>query len=708
MKFLNVKYHNYRCFKDIELNFNTTSAKNIALIVAPNGGGKTEMLFSFWWVLYNFDFSSLKGKENTAYSLNSTLYHRLTISEEDRSEECWVEICFEHEDIPYTLRRSELFTKSRQGISSTQKVSLSFVDSNGESSVPIEDKDLVDRRLSQIIPKKILSGIIFDGERMKQLSSEDDNSRNAVEGVIRHITNEELFELCRGQFANIIEDIANELRRLRRKNGGVDVDLDTITNLTNQIEISEKAKKADEIKLESKKRTLKDTEKELRDISLELSRNQDSKYYEGLRTEYSNEKRKRRSQLEADIDTFYKDLLYGYLLISDKLIEDVTKYLDEDKDSDRTPLGLTVDAVDSILQMPECICGHPITSAERERLLALRAKLPPININSTVRQMIKTANDSKESAAKLLERSFNKVSDEERDINELTTKIAEVSEQITAGAPGTIQDLERRRDEAVVLKKKLEEGISKHEESIAGYNKRIADLVEDREVKTRARGVSEKLTNKDAFIRRCMAALTEIDEYNKKVSLQRINNRIEECYRTLSQDYIDGKRLYIIQFDKDKKYRMVTYSQKSYEDRYKTYKDDGTYDAWEAAGKDDEQIKESIIMKIIGSNSTGQGKINTLAFAKAILDYSRERRDEDSTEVSRSYPFLIDSPFTELSDGNLKMSSTNIHTFADQIILMISNESLAGVQETLEPYVSVKYEIIGNAGENNSTLKPNE
>ena len=204
MKILSIQYNNYRCFRDMRLSFDTSREKNIALIVAPNGGGKTEMLFSFWWVLYGFDFASLKGKESTPYSLNSGLYHELAISKVERSETCWVELKFDHEGVVYTIKRDEKFVKAKNGITSSQTVELSHVESNGEDSIPLTDPEAVDRRLSQIIPKKILSGIIFDGERMKQLSSEDDNSKNAVEGVIRHITNEELFELCKGQLSNII------------------------------------------------------------------------------------------------------------------------------------------------------------------------------------------------------------------------------------------------------------------------------------------------------------------------------------------------------------------------------------------------------------------------------------------------------------------------------------------------------------------------
>lgn len=47
MKIKRIKYKNYRCFLDAEVVFETTKSKNIALLVGPNGSGKTEMLFSF-------------------------------------------------------------------------------------------------------------------------------------------------------------------------------------------------------------------------------------------------------------------------------------------------------------------------------------------------------------------------------------------------------------------------------------------------------------------------------------------------------------------------------------------------------------------------------------------------------------------------------------------------------------------------------------
>ena len=696
MKILSIQYNNYRCFRDMRLSFDTSREKNIALIVAPNGGGKTEMLFSFWWVLYGFDFASLKGKESTPYSLNSGLYHELAISKVERSETCWVELKFDHEGVVYTIKRDEKFVKAKNGITSSQTVELSHVESNGEDSIPLTDPEAVDRRLSQIIPKKILSGIIFDGERMKQLSSEDDNSKNAVEGVIRHITNEELFELCKGQLSNITLDINNELRRLGRESGGVDLEV-----LTNRIQKEEDAKETEELSRAAKKQSQEENDRVLHEISLELSRHHDSKVYEERRKALKKDLDESRPRLESDIDIFYKDLLNGYQLIADKLLSDV----EEDVLHDKTPLGLTVEAVNSILEMPTCICGHPLTEREKENLRALRTKLPPVNINSTVRQMLHYARESVDSTKTTLGRSYKEVKEEEGQINKLIQEIAEISTLITAGASDAIKDLEKRNNEAVILKAKLEKEISQHEKNIEEYGKRIDKLVEQRKTASKSKGASEKLTRKDEYIRKCLSALNAIDEFNKKNSLRLINERINECYRQLSQDYVDGKRLYIVQFDKKEMYRMVTYSQKRFDDFLKKYTEDGTVATWYHLNKTDEEIKEIIILNIKDSNSTGQGKINTLAFAKAILDYSREERSADSTEISRSYPFLIDSPFTELSDGNLQQSSAAIHSFADQIILLISNESLSGVQDNLEQYVSQTYEIIGNAGDNNSTLK---
>ena len=177
MKFLRIKYSNYRCFRDVEVFFDTNAEKNISLVIAPNGGGKTEMLFSFWWVLYGFDFEDLKGKDATPYSLNSKLYLDVKNSKTDNAT-CSVELEFESENIIYTMKRSEVFSKHRNGsVASESFVEFYNINPNGTSTTPLRDKEQVKNQLTRIIPVSILYGIIFDGERMKQLASKDENSQ---------------------------------------------------------------------------------------------------------------------------------------------------------------------------------------------------------------------------------------------------------------------------------------------------------------------------------------------------------------------------------------------------------------------------------------------------------------------------------------------------------------------------------------------------
>ncbi len=68
MRFRKIKFNNYRCFLNGELEFAETGDKNINLILGNNGAGKTEVLFAFWWLLYGFNFRQLKNKEATPYT----------------------------------------------------------------------------------------------------------------------------------------------------------------------------------------------------------------------------------------------------------------------------------------------------------------------------------------------------------------------------------------------------------------------------------------------------------------------------------------------------------------------------------------------------------------------------------------------------------------------------------------------------------------
>lgn len=698
MTIKSIRYDNYRCFKNISLNFDTKPGKNIFMVIAPNGGGKTEMLFSFQWVLYGFDFSKLNAKESTPYSLNSTLYQNLQEGLAGDSRSCSVELTFEANGKTYNVKRTETFKRKYKSndIWSEQSVELSYTNEAGVKSLAEKDPDVVREHLSRIIPPNILQGIIFDGERMKRLSQVTDESKEAVEGVIKQITNEDLFERCRTEFRSLLKENSKAIKLIGKKSGmssieetesKIQSDLDDIENKTRTLNVFKYEKDSLVIRLE--------------EIHSELAGIEESRRYEDERTRLRKELDDKENELNQYFEYLFEDLDDGYLLISDQLFDDVDSLLN---DYD-IPAGLTVSAVRNILLREKCICGHPFTQESRDLLEDLIKKLPPDNINSAIGEMVRNARLEQKSLKTNLGRTYKEIHNREKSINEIKEKISNISALITEGASDTIRALEKENQEKTKRLGIVESSIDRLESEIEDLKKEIVVLKKERDAGSKMVGTMKALLAREDFMNKCLTALDAIDEYNKMISLQDINTRINDAYKLLSEDYVNGRRLYIVQFNKKTKYRMASYMEDKYNQVFLRMSADNGLAAYQAAGMTLPEIQEDAILKVLESNSTGQAKINTLAFAKAILDYSRAERSEDSTEISRSYPFLIDSPFTELSDGNLHQSADSIHQFAEQVILMISKESLDSVNEQLQPYIGAVVELQKSVNDSFSTIK---
>lgn len=695
MKFLRIKYSNYRCFRDVEVFFDTDTDKNISLVVAPNGGGKTEMLFSFWWALYGFGFEDLKGKDATPYSLNSRLYLDV-MNHTKESATCFVELDFEADGIVYTMKRSEVFSIHRNGsMKSEQFVEFYNVNPNGTSTTPLRDKEQVKNQLTRIIPVSILHGIIFDGERMKQLASKDEDSKKAIEGIIRLITNEELFNLCMGELGELSKTIGRQKTQLAKNAKNT-----TLAQIEDEIARLKEELRTDDIKLKSNRDRLEEVKNELDNVSRELRQHRESRDFENQRTRLKKELEARNRDLSSAIEDFYKSLSDGYILICDKLFSDV-KYSLEQYD---IPVGLTVEAVRSILNRPTCICGHAVGPDEIERMNRLIQTLPPDNINSTIHEMVRQAKLSQDKDRQILDKSYDRLDEIEDEISSLKKEIALISTQISANAPQLIKDLETRYNKLVVEQSDLEREIERLRLQIIDNNNRITQLEKNKASANTMSDAYNQLERKDQFIQKCLRAFKEIDEYNKVLSLKSINEKIDHAYASLSEDYSRGRRVCIGQFSADLKYRILSYYLSDYDSTYAILKDNGTIAALKTKGLREDEIKEYVISQAKTSSSTGQSKINTLAFAKAILDYSNEERDEDSTEVSRDYPFLIDSPFTELANDNLEHSADNIHLFSGQIILLISEESYERTKTKILPHVKSKVTLAKQEGESYSFI----
>ena len=688
MKINYIKYHNYRCFKDVTIRFDTTEQKNISLVLGVNGSGKTEMLFSFQWVLYGFDFSSMREKEETPYSLNSTLHHRLEVNRHANSEECWVELSFTNKSTEYFVKRTETFMRLNDKINTNTKVELSYNKPNGERTAPETNKELIEELLSRIIPKSILEGITFDGERMKKLNIVGDQSKETIKNVISLVTNEKLFELCSEEIKDIKSGIRKERMQINKNSGNV-----TAEELEQEIENLEETLEDKDIELKGILKNQENVEAKLEEISLQLSQLEDAAKLEQKRKGLEKDLATAKKHFEQNTDQFFKRLLDGYALVTDKLVDDVKSSI-ENVD---VPAGLTVEAVKSILKRPKCICGCDMNDDIVKHLTEMIAALPPDNISSTLLYMANQFDGEKKRAKKLLKESYKAMKDCEDEVAKIKVELSEISSSLVSNVSDTIKQLETKRREQNELMGRLKENEDRCRAMIDKSSKRLKDAQKELEEVSGNQDQIKVLDAEQNVLELFMNALVKIGERNSELSLESINSYLTKAYSLLSED--TGRRIYLCQHGKKDKYRLVTYVKSKYDELRSSWINSGRIKTLEDDGLSESEIHERVVLEVVEGKSTGQSKVNSLAFAKAVLDYSNEDRTSDKLKVSHDYPFLIDSPFTELSGENPANVAQYMHTFANQVILMADEISYGGVKNWVAPSVCTKTELLKNKEE---------
>lgn len=602
MKINYIKYHNYRCFKNVTIKFHTTREKNISLVMGVNGSGKTEMLFSFQWVLYGFNFKSMREKEETPYSLHSSLYHKLEVDPHFNSVDCWVELSFTNKETEYFMKRTERFMRLNDKIPEPLvKVELSHTLPNGERTVPETNKEIVEELLSRIIPKSILEGITFDGERMKKLNMVGDQSIETIKNVISLVTNEKLFSLCLGEIKDVKEDIRKEKLRINRQTGNASAE-----ELENEIEELEDTIDNCAIALHGIGVSQDKVNRELDRISDLLLELEEAGKQEQKRKGLEKDLASAKKRFDQSLERFYNKLSDGYSLVTSQLVSDVKESL-ENID---VPAGLTVEAVKSILKRPKCICGCDMNDDIIKHLNDMLSTLPPDNIGSTLLYMANQFKGEEKRTKKDLKELYETMKENEEEVARIKSQLSEISQSLAANVSEEIRDLEEKR--VIYIERR---GSIKHDEEACKLEKeraekRLKEAKNELQVASGNQGQLKSLTAQQDLLDLFKTAIEKIDERNRELSLSSINEYLSKAYSLLSED--TGRRIYLCQHGKNDKYRLVTYVKSQYDEIRVRWTNSGKLKTLQDEGLSDSEIHEKIIIKSLEGKSTGQSKLTHL------------------------------------------------------------------------------------------------
>ena len=694
MRFKKIKFDNYRCFLNGEIEFQEKDGKNINLILGNNGAGKTEVLFAFWWLLYGFNFKQLKNKEATPYALNFSLYKSIQDGKRD-SAICSVEAEIEDGETTYIVNRTAKYEKKHSTIAVTESQSIRYYKDNYELSLPVRDEAEVNKILTRIIPKPILNGIVFDGERMKQLSSLDDSSVKAIAGVINDITKVELVEQCHLTFEQVQNAINKKAKQIAKQKGNISLNalIGEIDDLQSEVN-KDRSDRQDCIE------KIADLKLQSRELSLQLDDIKEARLLEKQRREARAELEQEEERKANAIHSFTTSIADGYLASCEQLFSDVEQLLVEYD----VPADLTVPAAKNILARPRCICGHAWTEEMIAELNSLIRKLPPDNINSAMGEKVHQLRVASGDKRKAVKNDFDSLNESNEKIKQLKDRIASLSTQITKSGSEAAEEIETRYQ-------KLQDEIIRLSANVQNIESRLPAMDKELESKKKlkaalSQGEEDTVTieKESAFVEKCLIALEKIKGANRITALKQINMRLQEAYKMLSDDYDLGRRIYIVQYDQVSMFQIITYFENQYQDTLRNMQNKGTVASLKAMGQSDEEIQETAILSCAQPNSTGQSKMNTLAFVKAILDFANEPQSGGIFEMTKAYPLLIDAPFGDIFDKNLEKSAMSLHAFTHQIILMLAKDSYRDVEKYVSPYVSTVHFFEKEPNEDHSII----
>ena len=706
MIFESIEFFQYRCFMDGRIKFceKNGDTRSINLILAENGGGKTELLFAFSWVLYDFDFTTLQNKEDTPYSLNSEMYRKLEKSLEECSDNCWVKLVFSHGGKIYTLKKTEHYEKVNGYSSLKRKVETEIFikNENGVTEPPLKDQNYIAKILTEVIPLKVLNGIIFDGERMQKLSSSDERSVEGVKGVIFDVTNQEKLEYLLEIITAVEKKINKSLSIVSKSMGSLE--LDTISN---QIESLENKIQSNENRLQEARDELKVCDAELDRISLELKKHAETKDLENKRIQAQNNLDNANNQIKKEIEAFTGEFnTFAFTLICDDILDDCQEMIDNFD----IPCGLTTQAVESILKSEKCICGVDLSSDRIEALNQLIDFLPPGNLNSALLEQIHGLKSINKKTKSNLKKHRLEIKNLDLELVKYNDNIVHYRSLISESGLKDSQKLEDKRKLVYSKKAELDKETRDLPDEIEADKITAKYLREKKNSLIEMSEVGEKLAEKWKFINKSKEATGRLRDELQSIALQQINEMLKESYKQIAEYSEKGRDVHLIHsINVDKiKYRVVNYYADSLSNNFKNTN-------WEKLCKkyklnyntlSEAQKRELVILENAVSKSTGQSKTIAIAFAKAILDYSCSKK-EDEIQGEKFYPFLIDSPFGDLSGDNLFNSAQKLHSFSNQVILMISPDSYNVVKAYVEPHVISSYKIAKIPSKNQSVIGVN-
>lgn len=635
MKLREIELKNFRQFYGTQkVRFSTDVNKNVTLIHAENGTGKTAFLNAILWCFFE------QVTEN--FPAPSKLINKIAKSEGQTSYSVSIE--FEDED-----GKVYKVIRSRDSLSDA-KFRLFRID-----GYEYEEVTNPDSFINSVIPKDISKYFFFQGEGIGRMSGAKSGSK--VKHAVREILGFTIAEKA-------IEDLKGEKRGYQKRLSAADKGGE-IAKIQDEIRKLEEDIDRNDGHLLQASEAIQAFETKIDNINKQLERSNSSVVRElnsrrvGLERQLRNEQSRLEESEKGRIDLIsdFAMTVFGY-----KLATQALDFIDEGLYKGTIPAPYNEQLIKDIIEQAKCICGAELKAGSEaiESVRELLGKAGDPRLESRVSKA-RSQLTAMKSDAKKARRQFDFVkkglSSSEEAIETVKRDLDEISVQLKDTASlEDIGELERQRERYKQDQRQSVLTLGRLESEISSAKKRLQKL--------------------EPELNRLAAKSAEVARFQELVkATQDIEDVLEN---TVASAWSDAG-IRIIE-------KVNTHLRAFVRQEYTAKLDPNTFEI---------KLHDSQGLPVAASD--GQALLLSLTFISALISFSRDRRNAKGRILTPGAvaPFVIDAPFGVLDNTYKSRIAKAIPESVDQVVFLLSSSHWVGqVDEGIRQKVGCEYNMV--------------
>lgn len=635
MKIESITLNNFRQFYGKQtIKFSTDKEKNVTLIHAENGVGKTALLNAIRWCFFGETTQNFKDSK---VLLNHT-------ANDEGGKNFFVEIIFIEDNKRFTCRREN---------TNQNKIYFSIYENKESNDTKINEPDLF---INSIIPKDMVDYFFFQGEGIGSLTLSNTGANNKVKSAIHKVLG-----------FTVANQTLDDLHVIKKEYLSKIADLDKggeITKLSTEISKLEEEIHTSTNRLEKCHENIAMYENKISELDKRLHESDHNVIKENLKQRKILEAEKKKIENELQTKQLLRKKIiakYGFAIFGAQLASQALDFINEEEFKGTIPAPYNENLVNQILQEKNCICGaeiHQGSQAYQNIKKLLENAADPLQGNRVIRarEILKSIREKNKDAQIHLLANIGDISNLKDRFEKVKNQLEEISLKLANIQLDEISSIEKTRKE--YLDTQMQES-----RAIGNCTSRIDQSKKELLTKTNRLNQIQSQSKDLVIYKQSHDILKQVENH--------IRSTLEDAEKSMVTD------LPAMINNLLEKYVRQDYRASVNKDTYEI----------RLVDRQGRKVAES----------DGQQLLLSLTFISCLIELAAKRKNASGEILTPGAiaPFIIDAPFGVLDNKYKGNMAKSIPESVEQVVFLLSSSHWQGsVEENIRSRIGAEYNLV--------------